>query len=180
MNKLNKTENFNTSEGNVKEDNIFYKDCCDKFIDYVKKSHNEQNLERVADVSKTLTEQWKKGELPSGMYYIEFKDGDISKDVYAFGSWGNINEHFLKQVLAPVPSYEEWKALEDSYETTKDTNLEQATWLVDMEKENARLKELLKECEEALNDAQRNYGYDDSIIDICSPIITKIDNAIGE
>ena len=40
--------------------------------------------------------------------------------------------------------------------------------------ENAKLKELLKECVEVLNDAQRNYGYDDSIIDICSPIITKI------
>ena len=46
--------------------------------------------------------------------------------------------------------------------------------------ENFALKELLKECVEALNDAQRNYGYDDSIIDICSPIITKIDNVIGE
>lgn len=46
--------------------------------------------------------------------------------------------------------------------------------------ENQQLKELLKECIEVLNDAQRNYGYDDSIIDICSPIITKIDNAIGE
>ena len=43
-----------------------------------------------------------------------------------------------------------------------------------------QLKELLRECVEVLNDAQRNYGYDDSIIDICSPIITKIDNAIGE
>lgn len=46
--------------------------------------------------------------------------------------------------------------------------------------ENQQLKELLKECVEALNDAQRDCGYSDSIIDICSPIITKIDNAIGE
>ena len=44
--------------------------------------------------------------------------------------------------------------------------------------ENAKLKELLKECVEVLNDAQRNYGYDDSIIDICSPIITKIDEVL--
>lgn len=41
-----------------------------------------------------------------------------------------------------------------------------------------KLKELLKECVEVLNDAQRNYGYDDSIIDICSPIITKIDEVL--
>jgi hypothetical protein len=30
--------------------NTFYKECCDKFIDYVKKSHNE----RIADTSKTI------------------------------------------------------------------------------------------------------------------------------
>lgn len=41
-----------------------------------------------------------------------------------------------------------------------------------------QLKELLKECVEVLNDAQRNYGYDDSILDICSPIITKIDEVL--
>ena len=48
----------------------------------------------------------------------------------------------------------------------------------ELEEENAKLKELLKECVEVLNDAQRNYGYDDSIIDICSPIITKIDEVL--
>ncbi len=82
----------------------------------------------------SLTEQWKKGELPNGMYYIEFKDGDIAKDVYAFGSWGNINEHFLKQVLAEVPSYEEWTA---SYNCMFDNEV--------LRLENAQLKDMLKE-----------------------------------
>lgn len=43
-NTLKNNENFNISSENVKENNIFYKECCDKFIDYVKKSHNEQTL----------------------------------------------------------------------------------------------------------------------------------------
>lgn len=108
-----------------------------------------------------LTEKWKKGELPSGMYYIEFKDGDISKDVYAFGSWGNINEHFLKQVLAEVPSYELWKAVHEQ-------------WKV-LLKENTKLKELLKECREIL-DYAKDFAYHDP----CSKCITKIDQVLGE
>lgn len=46
--------------------------------------------------------------------------------------------------------------------------------------EYVKLKELLKECVEVLNDAQRNYWYDDSIMDICSPVITKINQALGD
>lgn len=49
---------------------------------------------------------------------------------------------------------------------------------LEVRRENAQLKELLKECREVLNDAQRNYGYDDSIIDICYPVITKIDEVL--
>ena len=101
-----------------------------------------KKLEMVKGVGKmTLTDKWKKGELPNGMYYIEFKDGDIAKDVYAFGSWGNINEHFLKQVLAPVPSYEEWKSTgKFAMEAMK------------VAEENQQLKELLKECRNLINE----------------------------
>ena len=84
------------------------------------------------------------------------------------------NYDILKEYEAhktPVPSYEEWQQLHKFLEEFN---------ALDVAKENQQLKELLKECVEVLNDAQRNYGYDNSIIDICSPIITKIDNAIGE
>lgn len=106
-----------------------------------------------------LTEQWKKGELPNGMYYIQFKDGDIVKDVYAFGSWGNINEHFLKQVLEQVPSYEKWDKLNNTcHELEKET----ACLTVDI----VNLKELLKECHSFIED------YDNK------KLLTKIDEAL--
>jgi hypothetical protein len=76
-----------------------------------------------------LTEQWKKGELLEGYYYIK-TDGKTNIDEYVqwYKDHGIPSEksfaYFnVQQVLAPVPSYEEWKA-----------KLE----------ENTKLKELLK------------------------------------
>ena len=71
----------------------------------------------------------------------------------------------------PVPSYEEWHE-------ACDWELYAYNEIKGIKAENQKLKELLKKCVEVLNDAQRNYGYDDSIIDICSPIITKIDEVL--
>lgn len=84
------------------------------------------------------------------------------------------NYEILKEYEAhktPVPSYEQWEKLNWYAGNGVEENQE-------LKMENTKLKELLKECVEVLNDAQRNYGYDDSIIDICSPIITKIDEEI--
>jgi hypothetical protein len=81
----------------------------------VKKSHNEQ----------TLTELWKKGELEAGWYYVllfsneeyvTFIDGNWVVDDRLIGA-------DIKEVLAPVPSYEEWQPFTDPYFrglTTKD------------------------------------------------------------
>lgn len=112
-----------------------------------------------------LTEQWKKGELPSDWYWVKMSFQGAIIPLYYSEDYGfEYDDHFfdfeeISEVLAPVPSYEEWKAILE---------------------ENTKLKSLLKECVEVLNDAQRNYGYDDSILDICSPIITKIDQVLGE
>ena len=68
-------------------------------------------------MSKELTEKWENGELPINLYYVIDKLGreTIGNDcglrdmmVDAFNE-GNI---FIKEVLAPVPSYEEYKKLE--------------------------------------------------------------------
>lgn len=126
-----------------------------------------------------LTEQWKKGELPSGWYYIttsfadealkEYFDGDEFRTVFTCN---------VKEVLAQVPSYEEWQAKLE--ENTKLKKWCEAFNALEVVIENAQLKSLLKECVEVLNDAQRNCGYNDSILDICSPIITKINQVLGE
>lgn len=117
----------------------------------------------------TLTEQWKKGELEQGWYYIEcidlpkrwididyyrndcYEDEGFCKGFFDHNDWRGIDK-----VLAPVPSYEEWKS---AYECQL------------MESELVlTLKELLKECREKLKYCVRE-TYE---------LQTKIDNAIGE
>lgn len=44
--------------------------------------------------------------------------------------------------------------------------------------ENKQLIELLKECKEAIEKAQKNYGYDDSIIEILEPVTIKIEEVL--
>lgn len=80
-----------------------------------------------------LTEQWKKGELPEGVYYCN--TGNTIETLFTWGKnyhqlTNNKDEVYIPEmddceILAPVPSYEQWQA-----------KLE----------ENAQLKELLKEC----------------------------------
>ena len=82
-----------------------------------------------------LTEKWKNGELENGMYYMENTSGIIGRVGHskAFPCYN------VKQILAPVPSYEEWQKLNGGYD-----------WLTlrnkALEDENDKLKELLKEC----------------------------------
>ena len=63
-----------------------------------------------------LTEQWKKGELPSGYYYIIVKK-EFSNRIDFYNSsatiWSYNSNDVIKQVLAPVPSYEEYKRLKE-------------------------------------------------------------------
>jgi hypothetical protein len=67
----------------------------------------------------TLTEQWKKGELPDGYYYCE-----TTNKVEILRTWGdkynqllnNLDEVFIKEmsdcnILSEVPSYEEYLSL---------------------------------------------------------------------
>ena len=70
-----------------------------------------------------LTEQWQKGELPNGIYYVELLDGDImiaymykmrscKKIVYRVKTFkGYITKNQMKAVLYKVPTYEEYQAL---------------------------------------------------------------------
>lgn len=92
-----------------------------------------------------LTEQWNKGELPNGWYYLRLIRGEYRIDLYINGKneWIDCPDNIIDTVVCEVPSYEEWQALEASYEMSTDANLKQATWMVDMEKENTKLKKQL-------------------------------------
>lgn len=60
-----------------------------------------------------LTEQWKQGKLPSGEYYV--KDELGLTDTYKYYEGLGFSDGFPQEVLAEVPSYDEWKSITDKY-----------------------------------------------------------------
>lgn len=104
-----------------------------------------------------LTEQWKKGELPSGWYYVQLQEGVYADNVKSiimdyYTEFCDFMKHpyLIEEVLAPVPSYDEWQA-----------KLE----------ENAQLKELLKECKMPLKVYNELFGNKEELL-------TKIDEVL--
>lgn len=87
-----------------------------------------------------LTEQWKKGELPCGWYYIKIAD-IVFIDFFEGKVWKNKKDKYIDEVLGKVPSYEEYQQLL-SDQLAKNEG----------EEINAELKELLKECKLAIFD----------------------------
>ena len=113
------------------------------------KSQNTKN-EQQKDLCITieqLTEQWKKGELPCGWYWVE---SSIAEGIYAYTA-EYLNNMYRprngEKVLAPVPSYDEWQALLSDQLAKK----EGEEIVAELEAENQQLKELLKECFEYID-----------------------------
>ena len=128
--------------------------------------------------TNNLTEQWKKGELPRGEYYVENNDGVIGS-LYNLDNNGWYN---IKEVLAPVPSWEQWQQMKAFCEEFNALNVAE---------ENQQLKELLKDCSEFLYEVligtqfklsfKLESGIRKKYYMMClSELKTKIDNAIGE
>ena len=114
----------------------------------------------------TLTEKWDKGELPEGDYYIKRRNGDFLYDnIDTSGVWRNSIDEDILEVLAPVPSYEEWQA---SYNCMLENEV--------LRLKNAQLKELLKECKEVIKNVDTYYGNYDSTNGYL--VINKIDEAL--
>ena len=108
------------------------------------KSQNTKNEQQkdLCITSEQLTEQWKKGELPYGRYYVElaYNGNSIIMAEYWWDKTLTLDDHQysreeVKRILAPVPSYEEWQA---SYNCMLENEV--------LRLKNAQLKELLKEC----------------------------------
>jgi len=98
-----------------------------------------------------LTEQWKKGELPEGHYYIKTRsETNIDEYIQWYKDHGIPSEksfaYFnVQQVLAPVPSYEEYLESESHCVVMRE--------LYDIEKEK---NEKLKERNDSLNNRDIN------------------------
>ena len=138
----------------------------------------------------TLTEQWKKGELENGWYYVRTPNSiemwEYIKQAHGFG----YNEReWVEEVLAPVPSYEEWKNVTNcfdyehkTYVSMVEENQRLRKWCeefnaLDVAKENQQLKELLYKCREKLDEL--DYGCEVWQGELTG-FIEEIDNAIGE
>lgn len=89
-----------------------------------------------------LTEQWEKGELELDKnYYLELEDGTIEIQMFV-GGFLCREDNEVKEVLAKVPTYSEYLALQsDSLAKNEGAEI-----IAELEEDNKKLKELLKEC----------------------------------
>ena len=73
-----------------------------------------------------LTEQWKKGNISAGLYYIKSAGG--RKSIYhVFKSMGKVyhsGSGEIKEILEPVPTYKEWQELNKRLSDTQKLELE--------------------------------------------------------
>lgn len=146
----------------------------------------------------TLTEQWKNGELEwDREYYVDLENNGIVKQLYLDKDGcfvDGIIDYSLKnkpymEVLAPVPSYEEWqeeqkslKVLAEEYCKEKEENDKLKTenkWyseqLNEAVKEVSQLKELIKEAKDIIEWYKADCGYKDTPTEA---ILTKIDEVL--
>ena len=113
------------------------------------KSQNTKNEQQkdLCITSEQLTEQWKKGELPNGWYWV---NGIRAEGIYAYTAEYLNNMYRPRNgeiIIEQVPSYEEWQA---SYNCMLENEV--------LRLKNAQLKELLKECKEVIKNVDTYYG----------------------
>ena len=109
-----------------------------------------------------LKEQWEKGELPNGYYWIRLSWGGMIIMAYYTGFDGlfELDDHYydsdeISEVLAPVPSYDDWQASENYidylkqcisvYERKDKQATETSIAYNELLEEITKLKELLRE-----------------------------------
>jgi hypothetical protein len=141
------------------------------------KSQNTKNEQQkdLCITSEQLTEQWKKGELPDGEYWCLSICYDIDK-LYcyqnSFWKYKTEDDYYglpveIKQVLAPVPSYDEWFKIKNLASLT---SLLQEKNIECLHREN-KLKELLEECKTPLEVYNEMFGNKEELL-------TKIDEVL--
>lgn len=111
-----------------------------------------------------LTEKWKKGELLEGFYFVKC---DWSDEVEIRYVHNGVDD--WREVLAPVPSYEEWKA---SYNCMLENEV--------LRLENAQLKELLRKAKGIITAYRLTGNQDTYSNNDMKECVAKIEQALGE
>ena len=105
-------------------------------------SQNSKNEQQNNLCTTSLTEQWKKGELKERQYFVKMTMTDaVYTADYFNGCFYDLDgdayyDEQIKEVLAPVPSYMEWKNVTTCFDYEHKAYLS-------MVEENQQLKELL-------------------------------------
>lgn len=99
-------------------------------------------------MTKTLTEQWREGKLPENTYYVQFICGRYGVyEFEQFKGFGFDNDlAYIKEVIAPVPSYEEWKELKEQRDWYETRNYERAALINKLREQLNEANKLIKEC----------------------------------
>lgn len=88
-------------------------------------------------MSKELTEQWRNGKLPVGSYYINLV-GDVERvDFFEGLKWERTEEFGIEEVLAPVPSYDYIKRLQEQLKEANEVIESLRTYDFTVDDENA-------------------------------------------
>jgi hypothetical protein len=111
---------------------------------------NKIQANNIACNEISLTEQYKHGNLPDDrLYYYRFKGEPEVQITTQYGLYCEEADNKKEiEVIDFVPSYEEWKAAQEQLH-------KEGIWYTEIShkkvlKENAELKELLKECKDYL------------------------------
>lgn len=121
-------------------------------------------------------------ELPEKLYWVKFNGDIVIMDKcngYFLSGDVPVDYDKIEQILAPVPSYEEWQKLKSEYEAEchRSDELEDSFWKE--HKENAKLKDLLKEIRSKIKIV---YDFDTreftNIADYDNDLLTKIDEVL--
>lgn len=90
-----------------------------------------------------LTEDWKAGKLPQWkFYYIAYSGGVeplLLNGENDFNNHCRIINSLVKKVLAPVPTYDEYKAMQDQIADTSKKVEELEDEIAELQKENKQL-----------------------------------------
>lgn len=118
-----------------------------------------------------LTEDWEAGKLPAGWYYLKLENGEIELQNNCIGGFLMSCNNRVIQILAPVPTYDEYKAMQEQLN-------KEGTWYTEIsykkiKKENNQLRDLLREC-------KRHLYFQKKINNEVITLLTRINAALGE
>nr|DAN36987.1 MAG TPA: hypothetical protein [Caudoviricetes sp.] len=138
-----------------------------------------------------LTADWKEGKLEYGRYWVKNKVWEepfIDRWLPNY-SWEISCKKAIEQVLAPVPTYDEYKAMQahlsyhekciSIYEQKEKQHTNDSIEYNKLEKENNNLRDLLRECKPYLSykiNKDKHVGFTPT----AANLLTRINAAIGE